>query len=119
MQGFRLMLTDSYNQIFMKNQRSTIFTFILMLLSGIFLALALIHLFMFFYHRSIRSNLYFSAFMLTLASVLIVFFICYVSTTPSFELKSFHLLIPLFSLACISLSGWGGGGGAGGGGRGI
>ena len=46
--GFSLMLGLSDHQISRKDERSTYFSFILMLLSGIFFALCLIHLFLFF-----------------------------------------------------------------------
>jgi class 3 adenylate cyclase len=104
--GFEMMLGIADDYVFNKNQRSTILSFMLMLLSGIFLALGVIHLFLYFYHRADRSNLFFSIFMFCIALLFMIGFIGYASTTPSLALKTFFLLNPVTILACISLSGF-------------
>ncbi len=104
--GFRLMIGLSYHQIKRKDERSTILSFVLMLLSGIFFALCLIHLFLFSYHTSDRSNLYFSIFMFCIALLFLIGFIAYAASSPLFDLKSTALISPLFIIAAISLSGF-------------
>jgi len=106
MAGFKMMVGETDLQIRMKDVRSTVFSFILMLLSGIFFALCLIHLFMFLYYRNVLSNLYFSIFMFSLACCFVIAFICNASHTPSFILKSSYLLYPFIIVACICLSGF-------------
>ncbi len=104
--GFELMIGKADNYIFIKNQRSTVLTFMTMLLGGIFLALCLIHLFLYFYHQAERSNLFFSIFMFCIGFLFIVGFIGYSGTVPSFRLKSIFIVNPLIIVACISLSGF-------------
>jgi adenylate cyclase len=100
------MLGMADDFILIKNRRSTGISFLLMLLGGIFLALCLIHLFLYFYHRADRSNLYFSLFMFSIAALFTIGFIAYASTTPSFTMKSVFLVNPIILIACISLSGF-------------
>jgi class 3 adenylate cyclase len=104
--GFEMMIGMADNYIFIKNQRSTVLSFMLMLLGGIFLALCIIHLFLYFYHRAERSNLFFSIFMLCIASLFIIGFIAYASTTPSLAMKSVNIINTIIIVACISLSGF-------------
>ena len=104
--GFSLMLGLSDHQISRKDERSTYFSFILMLLSGIFFALCLIHLFLFFYHISDLSNLYFSIFMFCIALFFVIGFISYAVTIPVFEMRSVSLISPLLIIASVSLSGF-------------
>ena len=104
--GFELMIGAADNFIAIKNERSTIITFMLMILSGIFLALCLVHLFLYFYHRSDKSNLFFSSFMFGIALLFIIGFTCYASTSPTKVLWSILLINPTIILACISLSGF-------------
>jgi len=78
----------------------------LMLMGGIFLALCLIHLFLFFYHRTDISNLFFSLFMFCIACLFIIGFVEYSTTSPSLALNSIFIINPLIIVACISLSGF-------------
>ena len=100
------MLGLSDHQISRKDERSTIISFMLMLLSGIFFALCLIHLFLFFYHISDLSNLYFSIFMFCIALFFVIGFISYAVTIPVFEMRSVSLISPLLIIASVSLSGF-------------
>ena len=104
--GFEMMIGTPDDFISQKNQRSLALTFLLILLGGIFLALCFIHLFLFFYHRSDRSNLFFSIFMFCIGLLFIIGFISYASTSPSFSMKSIFIVNPLIVIACISLSGF-------------
>lgn len=104
--GFRLMIGETDLLIATKDQRTSMSTLVLMLLSGIFIALSLIHMFMYLYYRQVRSNLYFSLFMFSLASVFAILFVYGTSHSPSFELKSAYFMQPLYVAACIALSGF-------------
>lgn len=104
--GFRVMLGFSDHQITRKDERSTIITFVLMLLCGIFFALCLIHLFLFFYYRADYSNLFFSVFMFCIAALFLVGFIAYAGSSSEFVLKCTSLISPLLLVASVSLSGF-------------
>lgn len=104
--GFELMIGQADSYIETKNERSTAITFIVILLGGIFVALALVHLFLFFYHRADKTNIYFSIFMLCIAAMFFLGFIGYASTTPSFVVRSLNLFNIIILLACIALSGF-------------
>jgi len=104
--GFEMMIGMADYYILIKNQRSTVLSFMLMMLGGIFLAFCVIHLFLYFYHRADRSNLFFSIFMLCIAFLFIIGFIGYSSTSPSLVLKSVFMINPVILIACISLSGF-------------
>jgi adenylate cyclase len=104
--GFNLMIGETYGHIHMKHQRTQIFTFILLFLTGIFLALSLIHFFMFMYYKKVRSNAYFSLFMFILGGIFFLVYLGYISETPSLAIVSLSLLNPFLVLACIALSGF-------------
>ncbi len=104
--GFRLMIGETDDQIYHKDLRSIALTFIMMLLSGFFFAFCLIHLFMYLHYRSVRSNLYFSIFMLSLAVGFVIAFICYASHTPSLEMNAFLFINPVFVVGSLALSGF-------------
>jgi adenylate cyclase len=104
--GFKMMIGDTDVHIQQKDLRTTVASFILMLLTGLFLALCLIHFLMYMYYRSEISNLYFSILMLSLASVFIIFFINYASHTPSLMVVSYYFLNPVFLMAGLALSGF-------------
>ena len=105
MAGFKMMIGDADSLIFHRDLKSIALS-ILMLLGGIFLTLCFLHLFMFLYHRSDRSNLYFSIFMLCVSLGCIISFFCYVSSKPSVELKIMYPVNAVFCIACVSLSGF-------------
>jgi adenylate cyclase len=106
MAGFRMTIGIADRQIARRDQRSIIITFTVMLLCGIFSALSLIHFLMFMYHKSARSNLYFSLFMLSLALVFLFGFIGYASTTPGLVMKCSYLLQPVLVIGAVALSGF-------------
>ncbi len=104
--GFELMIGLADDYIFIKNHRSTMLPSMLMLMGGIFLALCLIHLFLFFYHRSDTSNLFFSLFMFCIGCLFIIAFVGYSTNSPSLALNGIFLVNLLILVACISLSGF-------------
>lgn len=104
--GFRIGIGEADRQIARRDQRSLVLTFTLMLLCGIFLALSLIHFFMYVYYREAKSNLYFTIFMFSLALVFMLAFIMYAGTSPSFVLKSSFLLVPAFIMGTVAMSGF-------------
>jgi adenylate cyclase len=103
--GFKIMLGDSDLFIFHRDLKSIILS-IFMLLMGIFFTLSLLHLFMFLFYRSERTNLYFSLFMLCIGLGCLVYFINYVTSDPDIEIKVMYPVNSLFCIGCISLSGF-------------
>lgn len=104
--GFEMMIGFADDYISIKNKRSTLYPSMLMLMGGIFLALCLLHLFLFFYHRTDPSNLFFSLFMFCIACMFIIAFVVYSTASPSVALNSIFIINPLIIVACISLSGF-------------
>lgn len=105
MAGFKLMLGETDILIFHKNLKEKVLS-VIMLLAGIFLALSFLHLFMYLYHRTDRSNLYFSVFMFCLSAGFLIVFISYAFSNPSTELNIMYPRNFLFCIGCISLSGF-------------
>ena len=104
--GFKMYIGETDEIIYHKDIRSIFMTLVLMLLIGFFFAFSLLHLFMYFHYKSLRSNLYFSIFMFSLAAGFIIAFICFAGHNPSFEMASFLFINPVFIIACLSLSGF-------------
>jgi len=104
--GFRMMIGEANFYIQSKNEQSTVAGIIFMVIAGIFISLSLVHLCMYFYYRSERSNLFFSIFMFSLAACFVIAFISLASHSPEFQMKSFYMLQPIICIACISLSGF-------------
>lgn len=77
----------------------------LMLLCGLFLAFGVLHLIMFFYYRTLRSNMWFAAFSLFLAAAFAMFAlkVSRLELTGSADFGKTILI--LLSLTCYSLSG--------------
>ena len=102
--GFKLSIGLAEKLIASKNQRSSLAAAVLMSISGIFMALCLIHTFMYLYYRKVKSNLYFSILMFSLASIFIISFILYCGSSPQFVLMFKSKLIFFGVLSCLSLS---------------
>lgn len=81
-------------------------TFILLLLAGVFGALAICHLFLFLYHRAVRSNLYFSIFCVALSSMVILLWLERYSPNTVLNQNTHYTMPVLISLVCFSLSGF-------------
>ncbi len=103
--GFQMMIGDVDTMIFHRHLKDLINS-VMMLLSGIFIALCLLHLFMFLYQRSDRSNLYFSLFMLSLALAFLIVFLSSVNHDPAMQLGILYPVNAIFCLGCISFSGF-------------
>jgi len=104
--GFKMMIGETETLIYNYTLRNTIITLIFMLLIGFFFAFCLIHFFMYLLNKSIRSNLYFSIFVFSLAAEFLCEFISFVSTSPKTLVVCNYSYFPLFVLLCLSLSGF-------------
>lgn len=104
--GFKMMIGETQHLIAQKDLRSTVLSFVLMLLWGFFFSFCLIHFFMYLLNRTIKSNLYFSIFMFSLSSGLMISFINLVAHDPSFELNCAYFVNFVFVISCLSMSGF-------------
>ena len=103
--GFRMAIGGS-RYFFLRHHRVDItLTFVFSLMFGIFIALALSHLFLFLYYRTSRANIYFSTFCFTMAFVFLVSFLNWTSHSPLVELNNRFIAMVIFSAACFSYSG--------------
>jgi adenylate cyclase len=103
--GFDMMLGNSDLFIAHRDLKSMLLS-TFMLLAGIFFTLCLLHLFMFLFYRSERTNIFFSLFMLCLGLGCVVYCIDYVTSNPQTELKAIYPVNALFCIGCVSLSGF-------------
>jgi adenylate cyclase len=86
--------------------RSVAMCFVFCLLCGIFLALSIAHLFLYFYNRTGRSNLYFSLFCLSIACSFFIPCLFTIGRNPINQL-SIHFSFPfVISVMCFSMSGF-------------
>jgi adenylate cyclase len=106
MAGFKIMVGEAGIMIEQKELRTAGVATALMVLSGIFIALCLLHLFMFLFYKTGKSNLYFSIFMASLAAAGIIYFISYENSNPSTTVKSYFLLNPIYATCFVALSGF-------------
>ncbi len=104
--GFLMQIGEPDTVIYHKDLRTTLLSLALSLLIGFFFAFCLIHFFMYLHYKSLRSNLYFSIFMFSLAICFVIGFICYSSHTPFIELISIYFINAAIVSACIALSGF-------------
>ena len=104
--GFTMSIGETEQLIDHEHLRSVVVTFIIMFICGIFLALSMLHLFMYLYYRSTRSNLFFSIFMFCLAALFFTSFISFFSHSPRTQLINLLFVNPLICVASISLSGF-------------
>ena len=77
-----------------------------MLLFGIFLALAFMHLLLFLYHRNDLSNLYFAGFSLGFSMIMLFLLLGEVSSDRSFDQKAEHIVLFSVTLMGTSLAGF-------------
>jgi len=104
MGGFSIMLSPADYTIDQKVTQTAAITFIYILMFGIFITLAMVHLMLFLYYRVERSNVYFSIFALMMAFLFLAAFIIYISDTPSLIFTMKYSAFIISSLACLSLS---------------
>ncbi|MCF8449774.1 MAG: hypothetical protein K9G49_07880 [Taibaiella sp.] len=104
--GFRIEIGFPKNLITPVVNRTMAISFLLSLLCGIFLALAVSHLFMFLYNKVLKSNLYFSTFCISLAGFFIVPWLYSTVRNPAVQLFDHYTLPIITSAVSISLSGF-------------
>ncbi len=77
----------------------------LLILAGFFIALSLVHFFMWLYYRVTRSNLYFSIFCFSVGAVLFLPYIKFMTNNPSHELTVAYAGFALGVVITVALSG--------------
>ncbi|HRG58252.1 MAG TPA: adenylate/guanylate cyclase domain-containing protein [Bacteroidia bacterium] len=106
MAGFEIKLALANSAINLKDVNNIALSSIFMLLSGIFFAFCLIHIFMFLLNRKIFSNLYFSILMFCLSSVFVISLVNFTISDVTFQLNSYYFLKVFSILTFVSLSGF-------------
>lgn len=106
MRGINVAINTASSFITSDHQRIVSLTFMLLFLVGIFMALALCHMFLFLYHRAARSNLFFSIFCLGLAGILLALWLSTAMPNPMLYLGRHYSIPVLISVVCLSLSGF-------------
>ena len=104
--AFRMTIAEANGYIQGIVDNLAALAFIFMLLSGIFIALSLLHLMLFLYYRAAKSNLYFSVFCFSLSFLFYATFLTKYASNPSLMLKAGASLFFFGVLACFSLSGF-------------
>ncbi len=104
--GFTAKVSSAAHFVDFESQNFIFFTFVLILLFGIFIALGIAHLFLYLFDRSSRSNLFFSIFCSSFALLFFAPWLGIASSNPDI-VQSHHFSIPVIITAiCISLSGF-------------
>lgn len=104
--GFSMMVGDPDRSISQYVGQMIAITFVFLLLFGIFIALAVLHLILFLYNRTVKSNLYFSVFAFSVAMAFMLPYLMRVSDSPQLQLKLGYCGIFTLCAACVSLSGF-------------
>ncbi len=102
--GFTMGIGNANELIRFSHRSAVISSFIVVILFGIFLALSLLHLFLYLFHRSVKSNLYCSLFCLSLAMLFFLGFLNTFSSNPVTQLNLGLYYIIVTSFACFSFS---------------
>lgn len=104
--GFKLDLSLANNTIENIHNTSVVVTFVLILLFGIFLALAVAHLFLFLYNSASRSNLYFAVFCASIAFICLIPWMTVIGYDPENTKFAYYAMPIAISGACLGLSGF-------------
>jgi len=104
--GFELKLGKANSMIESKNINAIALSSIFMLLTGFFISFCIIHFFMFLLNSGIRSNLYFSIFMLCVAIAFVIGFINFTVNNVDLLTKSSYYTNVTIVLIFVSLSGF-------------
>ncbi len=104
--GFNIKLVNPQRIVSRDYDRISSNTFLFILLFGIFLALTVSHLFLYLYHRSGRSNLYFSFFCMGFAILFFAVWFGTANSAPFSQLVSYYTIPGSIALICFSLSGF-------------
>jgi adenylate cyclase len=104
--GFTMRMGEA-NDVILWEQRSIMaMVFILTLLSGIFIALAILHFILYLYYRSSLSNLYFSLFCLGISFCFFLPYLKKANHDPSDMMRATFSVVFFLMLSCFALSGF-------------
>lgn len=108
-QGLKGFIADiGYAQVMFESQFVSIriFSYVLLLLAGIFLTLSLIHFSLYLYDRKQRSNTFFSTFTFSISTLLTGFYVLASSFDPGHKNIAKYVIAYSLLLACYSFSGF-------------
>jgi serine phosphatase RsbU (regulator of sigma subunit) len=104
--GFRMNFGEARYLIFSDRHQAELTATIYILLFGIFIALAISHLFLYFYYKAFKSNLYFSVFCLSLAIGFLEVYLDRLCTDPIVQHINRNVTVFVIATAAYSLSGF-------------
>jgi adenylate cyclase len=104
--GFRVALGEAGYFIKMDRNQTLLTSLIYLLFFGIFLALAMSHLFLYLYNRSFKANLFFSIFCFVLGIGSMEVFLDRTCHNPMVQLVNNYVTLIVVSAACFSFSGF-------------
>lgn len=104
--GIEMQIMDGRQITRILNSQTLNNTTIDIFLFGVFIALSMLHLFLFLYYRVSRTNLFFSLFCFSMAVIFLIIFLMRFSTSPIIQLLCSNLLVLIIDFACLSLSGF-------------
>jgi len=104
--GFYMVLGTADNFIKWERTQGIFNGCIYMLLLGIFIALAMSHIFIFINYKLIKSNLFFSIFCFLFAIGALSIYLSRVCHAPSIQLMNNYISVIIISGACFSLAGF-------------
>jgi class 3 adenylate cyclase len=70
-----------------------------------FLAFTILHLLLFLFHRSDKSNLWFSIFCLSVSLLFLAFYMIGFAHSPQWQMNFYWITVPLICVACCTMSG--------------
>lgn len=103
--GFKMTIDEVNRAIHGMHRQLIAISVILLVLSSLFVAFSLLHFFLYLYNRSVRSNLYFSIFTLSMGLLFFIPYLNRVTGSPAVEFTSAEMSLFLLSLGCFALSG--------------
>jgi adenylate cyclase len=104
--GFKMYMGRADELVFDAAVRADNNTFYPVLIFGVFITLFALHLLLFLYYRSVRSNLYFSIFCLCFGLAFLIYYLGQSTNDPHTMHYITVATLAVFSLICISLSGF-------------
>lgn len=102
--GFNIVIGTAESLIEHRDLRSTFSSLVLVSLMGIFIIICFLHLLLYIYHPTDKSNLYFCLFMFCLAYFTFAAYITILSNDVIFRLNVNYCINYLMSIGCFSLS---------------
>lgn len=104
--GFEMRIGSAQKAIENREVNLVAISTIFMILAGFFFSFSLIHFFMFLLNRTIKSNLYFSVFMLCLTLVVIMGLVLLVSNDVDLQLNISYVFSASSVISLLALSGF-------------